>query len=263
MVGTLAVEVGHGNAQAVPPYGAGRGRAAARARIDILARSRQVSTLMRNAIQRLALLAVMASPVVGSSSDDPARNVIPPPAPKGPRPTSHVLFFDDFSDPKLGQWTADEAGAWSVRAKMLKAELPDLKQQHSFLYAGSEDWTNYAVDLDVCGMRGVDKGVVVRVENETGIGVDLRGPGYQDIVLNRREWPLGRARVPNANGVWQHLRIEARDHRYKVWVNGAPVLDRVDPRRARPKGRIGLAAYTGGVGQCTVYYDNVVVTELE
>jgi hypothetical protein len=46
-----------------------------------------------------------------------------------------------------------------------------------------------------------------------------------------------------------------------VWVNGALAIDRSDSRRARSNGRIALAAYTGGVGECTVYYDNVVVTE--
>jgi hypothetical protein len=59
---------------------------------------------------------------------------------------------------------------------MLVADLPDAKQQHSALYAGDEDWTDYAVDLDVCGMRGVDKGVVVRVKDARGIGIDLRVP---------------------------------------------------------------------------------------
>ena len=218
---------------------------------------------MRNAIPSFALLLVMASPVVGMQLDDPARNAMPPLAPKWLRPTGNVLFADDFSDKTLEGWKADRAGVWVVKNGMLKCELPDAKQEHSFLYAGSEEWTNYAIELDVCGMRGVDKGVAVRVEGESGIGVDLRGPGYQDVVLNRREWPMGKARVTNANGVWHHLRIEARDHHYKVWVNGALVLDKIDSKKARPRGKIALAAYSGGVGQCTVYYDNVVVIALE
>jgi hypothetical protein len=108
----------------------------------------------------------------------------------------------------------------------------------------------------------VDKGVVVRVENESGIGVDLRGPGYQDVLLHRREWKMTSADVHNANGVWHHIKVEARGHRYRVWVDGTLLIDKEDARRSRPRGRIALAAYTGGVGQCTVYYDNVIVTEL-
>jgi hypothetical protein len=37
----------------------------------------------------------------------------------------------------------------------------------------------------------------------------------------------------------------------------------IGEHRSYPRGRIALAAYAGGVGRCTVYYANVVVTELE
>jgi hypothetical protein len=44
-----------------------------------------------------------------------------------------------------------------------------------------------------------------------------------------------------------------------VRVNGELRLDR-SIARAERRGGIALAAYTGGVGECTVYYDNVIVT---
>lgn len=214
-------------------------------------------------IRRVAL-AVLACAGLTLADRAPADlgGVIPPPAPKRAAPQGTVLFADDFGDGKLDRWSPDRPDAWTARWGMLRASLPDQKQQHSMLYAGSIEWTDYAIEFDVCGMRGVDKGVVVRVEGETGIALDLRGPGYQDAVLHRREWPMGRARVTNANGVWHRVRFEALGHRYRVWVDGALVLDRVDGRESRPKGRIALAAYTGGVGECLVYYDNVVVTEV-
>jgi hypothetical protein len=177
-------------------------------------------------------------------------------------PHANALFVDDFKDGKLDGWTPDQPGMWSVRYGMLKADLPDGRQVRSFVYAGSETWTNYVVDLDVCGIRGVDKGVVVRVAENKGIGVDLRGPGYEDVVVYRREWPMGHASVLNPNGVWHHLRVEARGNRYRVWVNGVLTIDREDSRNACPAGRIALPGYTGGAGECTVYYTNVVVTPL-
>jgi len=202
--------------------------------------------------------------LLGSGSmTEPERTASPPPSPRRATPPGPVLFADDFSDDRLVGWKPDRAGVWSVRRGVLRADLPDERQQRSFLYVGSESWTHYAVDLDVVGMRGVDKGVVVRVvEGQAGIGVDLRGPGYQDVLLYRREWPLAKAPVLNGNGTWNHLRIEARGHRYRVWVNGVVVIDKQDSRKSRPNGCIALAAYTGGLGQCTVYYDNVVVTAL-
>ena len=45
-------------------------------------------------------------------------------------------------------------------------------------------------------------------------------------------------------------------------ADGRLVLDQGDLRRSSPRGRIALAAYSGGDGHCTVYYDNVAVTAL-
>lgn len=197
------------------------------------------------------------------ATTDQARLVWPPPAPAFAPPRSGVLFADDFRDGDLKSWVTDREQVWSVHRGMLRAELPDQRQERSFIYVGSEDWTNYAVDLDVCQMRGVDKGLVVRVNGEKGIGADLRGPGYHDLVLYRSQWPLGKAPAANGNAMWHHLRIEAREHRYRVFVNGRLTLEKRDPRRSHASGRIALPAYTGGIGECTVYYDNVVVTALE
>ena len=212
---------------------------------------------------RPSTLLIAALVLCAGFSGDPERDSPPPPSPKALHPTDEVLFADDFSHPGLSGWKADRIGIWSVRRGVLKADLPDGRQEHSFLYAGSAEWTDYAVDVDVCAMRGADKGVAVRVvEGASGIGVDLRGPGYQDVVLNRREWPMGKARAINSNTTWHHLRIEAREHRYRVWVNGTMLIEKIDSKRSRSRGGIALAAYTGGVGQCTVYYDNVIVTSL-
>lgn len=193
---------------------------------------------------------------------DPARDALPPTPPKFKMPETGVLFADDFSGDSL-RWTPDRKGVWKLTRGMLRATLPDTKQERSFAYAGSEGWGDYAVDLDVCQMRGVDKGVVVRVRDTQGIAVDLRGPGYNDVLLHRTQWPIARASVVNGNAMWHHIRIEARGDGYRVFVNGRKVLAKVDRGRGMRTGRIALPAYTGGVGECTVYYDNVVVTELK
>jgi len=209
---------------------------------------------------KLAPIAALAAISIAASFD-PTRDIRLPPTPKFRPPESGVLFASDFSEGMRG-WVADRDSVWSVRSGSLRADLPDGRQLRSFIYAGSASWTDYAVDVDVLAARGVDKGVVVRVDEESGIAVDLRGPGYEDIILHRRESKLAQATVQNANGMWHHIRIEARGHRYRVWVDEDLLIDKEDPRKARPRGRIALAAYTGGSGQCTVYYDNVIVTSL-
>ena len=191
---------------------------------------------------------------------DPTRFALPPAPPWFAPPAHGVLFADDFSG-DLAKWEADTSGAWSVWKRMLRADLPDRKQARALLFAGDSSWQDYRLDFDVCGMRGVDKGAVVRVEGTSGFAIDLRGGSYQDVVAYLREWPAGRAAATNANGTWNHVRIEARGGTFRVWVNGALAIQRADARR--PRGRIALAAYTGGVGQCTAYFDNVVVTALE
>ena len=191
---------------------------------------------------------------------DPARDAMPPASPKPRSSSGEVLFRDDFSD-GLEQWAPESSGAWTASKGMLRADLPDEKQARAFLYAGSEDWRDYALDYDVCGMRGVDKGAVVRVQGQSGFAVDLRGGSYQDVVAYVREWPVGKSAAKNANGAWNHVRIEARGERYRVFLNGRLAIEAADD--TRPQGRIALAAYTGGVGECTAWFDNVVVTKLK
>ncbi len=210
-----------------------------------------------------ALLATLL--LLGASGRvDEARLASPPRSPRFLPPTSGVLLAEDFSAAPLARlWRPDREGVWSISHGMLRADLPDVKQLRSLIRAGDSTWTDYAVDLDVCMMRGVDKGVIVRVEGESGIGVDLRSGSYQDVVVYLREWPMGKAQATNANGAWNHLRVEIRGNRLRVSVNGELRLQREDVRKARPRGGIALPAYAGGVGQCTVYYDNVIVTRLD
>lgn len=208
-----------------------------------------------------AALACVAGAVSLAWSSDEERAALPPPSPKGRGAPERVLFADDFTSGALDRWNADREGVWTVRAGMLRADLPDAKQERSLLHAGDDAWTDYALEFDVCMMRGVDKGAVLRIEGQTGVGVDLRSGTYQDVLLHVREWRIGRSKVTNANGVWHHVRIEARGERWRVWVNGESVLAARDGRRLR--GHFALAAYTGGIGRCTVWYDNVVVTPLD
>lgn len=209
------------------------------------------------------LLAALLVPAAGSGMDE-ARVATPPRSPRFAPPAHGVLLADDFSGGVLGgHWRPDQDGIWTVTRGMLRADLPDVKQTRSLIYAGDSTWTDYAVDVDICMMRGVDKGVIVRIEGETGLGIDLRSGSYQDLVAYLREWPMGRAQATNANGVWNHLRVEVRGTRVRVRVNGDLRFERKDVRNLRASGGIALPAYTGGVGQCTVYYDNVVVTKLD
>ncbi len=208
-------------------------------------------------MRRYGWLAILGAPLLCGGAMDMLRDASPPPPPRLELPARGVLFADDFSH-GLGAWHPDRPGVWSIRRGTLRADLPDQRQLRSLAWAGDSTWTNYALDFDVCMMRGVDKGAVVRAGEGAGVGIDVRGGAYQDVVAYVREWPLGKARAITADAAWNHVRIEVVGDRLRVWVNGDLRLDREQGRVH--EGRIALAAYTGGGGQCTVYYDNVVVT---
>ena len=214
----------------------------------------RIATTIRHACWAALTLLVLAGPVRGQSAFD---SLPPPPSPPASRA---VLLSERFED--LDTWQPDREGVWSAERGMLSPHLPDKTQERSFIYAGSVDWRDYAVDLDVCQLRGADKGLVVRVRGEVGIGVDLRGAEYQDVLVYRREVLLGRAKAPNLDRQWHHLRVEARGSRYSVFVDGRLVLRCHDKLPGARHGRIALAAYTGGKGACSVFYANVVVTSL-
>lgn len=220
--------------------------------------------MFRSPALRLALAALAAVALLGAvGAQRPEEDDAPPPAPRLRPADGRVMLASDFRQAaSFGNWAPDRKGVWSLAHGALRGRLPDKKQARSLIYAGSEEWTAYAVDLDVCQTRGVDKGLAVQVLRGRGVAVDLRGPGYHDVLLHLQELPLGRAPVHNDNDIWHHLRVEALDGRYRVLVDGKLVLEGNDPRHASRRGRIALAAYTGGIGRCTVYYDNVVVTAL-
>ena len=212
--------------------------------------------------QRISLSgALLLAALGGPTAVAPAVLPAVPPPPGRVAASGEALFTEDFRT--LDAWQADRDSVWTVEDGVLCGRLPDGKQERSFLFAGSEDWQDYAVDLDLCQVRGVDKGVAVCVRDGRGIAVDLRGGEYQDLLLYRQQVPLGSAKLPNADRAWHHLRVEARGARFTVRVNGVRVLERRDPLGSMRRGRIALVAYTGGHGECAVFYANVRVTRLE
>ena len=108
---------------------------------------------------------------------------------------------------------------------------------------------------------GYEQAMPLLAEHFQVFAVDLRGPGYSDLVLHVNQMPQGRVQATNGNGQWYHLRVEVHGDQCAVLVDGKEVI-RKKVKSSPPSGRIALPAYTGGVGQCTVYYDNIVVTRL-
>jgi hypothetical protein len=177
-------------------------------------------------------------------------------------PSDSLLFVSRFDERDLAGLKFDRRDVWSLAEGKLHALLPKVRQEKSLAFIGSENWTDYAVDLDLCGVRGVDKGVVVRVSGRHGIAVDLRGGSYGDVVIYRGHSMIAHAPAPNTNGLSYHLRIEAQGERFRVFVDGEHRIDCTEPSKSVSRGRVALAAYTGGNGECEVMFDHVMVSRL-
>ena len=114
---------------------------------------------MTSPLPRMALLAGAALLLEGAAVDG-TRFALPPSPPRLHRPSQGVLFADDFSGDSLRDWSPDQPGVWSLWRGMLRADLPDQKQLRSLAHAGDTAWTDVALDVDMCMMRGVDKGAI-------------------------------------------------------------------------------------------------------
>ncbi len=185
---------------------------------------------------------------------------------KAASPGGRVLFEESFdaagasSRPRSPGWSMDHPEWWSVADGRLRARLPNVKQQRSLATFGSAQWHDVALDVDLCGVRGVDKGVVLEKSGDDGLGVDLRGDRYGDLLVYRGARKLARTKFPNRNGRWYHLRVELAGDRVRVLVDGRQIADARDEKPTH--GPMALAAYTGGAGACELQFDNVRVTSL-
>jgi len=203
----------------------------------------------------VVLLAVWAGLAHG---DAPAAASRPDSAANG-----RLLFADSFTDSASRNWKFDGDSVWSVVDGRLRARLPAERQLWSFAKVGGSDWRDYAVDFDACGVRGVDKGIAVRMDGaKRGVGIDLRSSPFDDVLMYRGFEHWGHAKLPHKNGTWVHVRVEVRGNRYRAWIEGKLAIDYTDEHNSRARGGIALAAYTGGTGECEVLYDNVQVHAL-
>jgi len=99
--------------------------------------------------------------------------------------------------------------------------------------------------------------------DDTVWGWTCAAASNQDVLVYVNQFPVGSGRVANTDGAWHHVRIAIRDHRCRVTVDGNVAVEKHLLAPLPSHGGIALAAYAGGVGRCTVYYDNVVVIALE
>ena len=179
-----------------------------------------------------------------------------------------TVFADGFESGDLSAWTANIglvaqqqdvfAGSWAARAQgnaspaYAYEELPIATPSLT-----AETW------FDVVS-RSTRVGLV-RLETASGSNLVTLSVNMAGELVERNDvtGTVSTTSIVPENGVWHHLRVEMRGPHCRVCVDGIEIVNRRLSARAPASGGIALAAYTGGVGECTLFYDNVAVTPLD
>jgi len=173
------------------------------------------------------------------------------------------LLFSDMFETDLSQWQ-HISGTWAIFPESLTNNVCSISGGSYVggvvLTAGSETWTNYALEFDVKKVSGSYFNVVFRYADagnhyllepsSDGIHIALfkkvGGGGYQELTSPR---PL----QDTTPGTWYHYKIVLQGASIKIYADNVLVIDVVDNSIAA--GKIGIAAYSGS----TAYFDNVLV----
>lgn len=173
------------------------------------------------------------------------------------------LLFADMFETGLSQWQ-QVSGTWAIFPESLTNNVCSISGGSYVggvvLTAGSENWSNYALEFDVKKVSGSYFNVVFRYADAANhyllepssdqihiaLFKKVGGGGYQELTAPR---PL----QDTALGSWYHYKIVLQGPSIKIYVDNVLVIDVVD--YALPAGKIGIGAYGGS----TVYFDNVLV----
>lgn len=197
------------------------------------------------------------------------------------------LFLDTF-DSSLDQWELhSQWGEWKIVNNELFGSATNYEPiEPSFAIAGSKDWQNYTLQLKLKGVKGVDKAIVFRVNedgryyglnmispysgkgNTIGVGKGIKIGGTQGTGLDKDY----EAFFENSPGVWYDVRIDVLNDNERVlidvYINGQKLITTQDSRDPIYSGAIGLFIWPGGAGSPTgdgwlitsTLYDDVRVT---
>lgn len=171
-----------------------------------------------------------------------------------------VLFEDDFTDVLDPQWEVVK-GDWRTANGELTTISRD--EEWSVMLVGDDEWTDYAVELDLNTNNDVYSSfqVLVRARDwDNGMAfwtVDYREPkwfsqeGGESTLLVEGKRP---------NDQSQKLRVEVKGDMYTAYINGVKWISINDPTFS--KGKVGVAMYCDSRSNCNVV-DNFKVIALD
>ena len=123
------------------------------------------------------------------------------------------------------------------------------------------DWQNYIYEVDLTGVQGTDKNILIKFMNTANF-YEIHHTGgniHFEKVVNGIQYVVAPAvNYPLNNGSIYHFRFEVDNNHYKIFESQNLLFDVEDQSPTFQGGKIGLRASTGAVFPTEVWFDNVV-----
>lgn len=177
-------------------------------------------------------------------------------------PSDAVFFVDRFEERRVGDAWVVASGGWKHEDGCLVSSRPG-----GAVSTGDTNWRNYTVEAKLKTVRpGPKPWSVARVllrhtDAKNCYYVLLHQNGLLE--LGKEQGGKHRPGLATAKNrasplAWHTLRIQARDERIRVWLDGEPKLDCTDPDPLW-RGKVGLDAFQGAL----VSFDDVRLSSRE
>lgn len=173
-------------------------------------------------------------------------------------------------------WEGDTANGWRIREGALVGGSLNKTVTHNDFLCTTRSYANFVLTLKwkLVGTGFVNAGVQLRSQRlanpayeMTGYQADL-GKGYWGSLYDesRRNKTLSQ---PDSNLVgrllrvndWNEYKIRCEGSRIRLWLNGQPTVDYVEPDPAIPQtGLIGLQIHGGGKAEAS--YKDIILEQL-
>jgi serine/threonine protein kinase len=209
------------------------------------------------------------------------------PAARGPRPTTRLVYREDFAGPGRGVPTGWKTawGLWEIRNGALAAGMPEKQWYHpAVAFAPAAAWRDYAVECEMRLDRSIG-GVVFRhdednrfyafqIQHQESGGGDtvypvaqfLRlGPNrdprvtrdlvYAGDVFAQKEYELSR-------GEYHRIRVEVKGSSMSAFVDGLLVLEAEDRQQPIPRGGVGLIVHDARFNPPVAFFRNLHVEQI-
>lgn len=200
---------------------------------------------------------------------------VPPTEPYIPslpsKPTSQILFSDDFNSGNTSQWQIGR-GVWQITNGALTSSFPCSGGSPYMITAGDTTWTNYQLTVDIRRVAGYDPGGILIRNSASGyyrvdIMPSLPYGGAVRITKSttgasvQKSWPF------NANILYKMV-IDVEGPIIDVYVvdvaqNAQLLLSYTDTNAPFLAGNIGFLMTAGAVCPTQVAFDNIYVRQIE